>query len=245
VVTHGFTPALLVHVGQQRSSSSHAHGDGLANLQKDMGRVMHGLGQRLTVATQIVVGAVTALEKRKRSQMVEAWFKLKQCIGLYIAVRRAYLVADAVDVIVASIANDTVLESLVDPDVNLSGVGNGNEGVALVVSLGQRKASLAKVVVGALEALVSHTNNGVQADVAGGCMDEACRSASKTGGGVVVLFRVLREGVDWAEGVVRVLDRGQPVAALAQVVVVTVGALPADAPDGVQAQVAVDVLVDD
>lgn len=213
MVAHGLAPALLVHVGQQRGGSSHAHGDGLADLQKDVGRVMHGLGQRLTVAAQIVVSAVTALEKRKeRVRWSRAWVKLKYN---ELSVRRAYLVADTVDVIVASIANDTVLESLVDPYVNLSGVGDGNEGVALVVSLGQRKASLAKVVVGALEALVSHTNDGVQADVARGVMDEVCRFAGKTRGGVAVLFCVFGEGVDWAEGVVGVLDRSQPVTALA------------------------------
>lgn len=114
-----------------------------------------------------------------------------------------------------------------------------------MVSLGQREASLAKVVVRALKTLVSHTNNGVQTDVARGCVDGASGPASKTREGVAVLFRVLGEGVDWAKGVLGMLDRGQVVAALAQVVVVAVGALPADAPDRVQAQIAVDVLVDD
>lgn len=137
------------------------------------------------------------------------------------------------------------MESLVNLDINLSGVRDGNEGVALVVGFGQRKTSLAEVVVGALEALVSHSNDGVQADVARSSMDKASRSACKSRGRITILFGVLGEGVDRAEGVVGVLDRCQSVAALAQVVVFTVGALPADAPDRVQAQIAVDILVED
>lgn len=117
--------------------------------------------------------------------------------------------------------------------------------MALVVGFGQRKTSLAEVIVGALEAFVSHSKDGVQADVARGRMDKPSRSARKSRGGITVLFRVLGEGVDRAEGVVGVLDRRQSMAALAQVEVVTVGALPADAPDCVQAQIAVDILVDD
>lgn len=79
-----------------------------------------------------------------------------------------YLVTNTVNVAVAAVANDAVLRSLVNLDIDLPRVRNGNKGVSLVVRVGQGQACLAKVVVRALEALVTDTDNGVQADIAGG-----------------------------------------------------------------------------
>jgi hypothetical protein len=88
-----------------------------------------------------------------------------------------YLVANAINVAVAAIANDAVLRSLVNLDINLPRVRNGNKGVSLVMRVGQGQACLAKVVVRALEALVTDADYGIQADIAGGKMEDICLAA--------------------------------------------------------------------
>ena len=112
-----------------------------------------------------------------------------------------------------------------------------------MVRVSQGQATLAKVVVRALEALVTDTDNGVQADVAGGEVEDVCVAAvvGRTGGRVVSIVLVLLDGL---ESVARVAKTSKAVAALAQIKVIAVLALPADAADGVQADVAVDVGVD-
>jgi hypothetical protein len=61
VSVHGPAPSLEVHIGQERGCSGQAGGNGLADLQKDMGGVMDGLRKGLAVSAKVVIGAVSAL----------------------------------------------------------------------------------------------------------------------------------------------------------------------------------------
>jgi hypothetical protein len=74
-----------------------------------------------------------------------------------------YLVADAKDLAVAAIANHIVVRCLVDLDLDLTRVGDWDKRMVTVSRFGQRQASLTQVIVGALEAFVSHTNDRLQA----------------------------------------------------------------------------------
>lgn len=112
-----------------------------------------------------------------------------------------------------------------------------------MVRVSQGQATLAKVIVRALEALVTDTDNGVQADVAGGEVENVSVAAvvGRTGGRTVSVVLVLLDGL---ESVAWVAKASKAVAALAQIKVIAVLALPADAADGVQANIAVDVGMD-
>jgi len=178
-----------------------------------MSGIVDGLRKGLAVSAKVVIGAVSAL------------------------------VSNAVNVAVASITNNTILRGLVDLDIDLARVRNGDEGVSLMVRVSQGQATLAKVIVRALEALVTDADNGVQADVAGGEVENVCVAAvvGRTGGRTVSVVLVLLDGL---ESVAWVAKASKAVAALAQIKVIAVLALPADAADGVQANIAVDVGMD-
>jgi len=74
-----------------------------------------------------------------------------------------YMVSNAINVVVAAIAHHVVVWGLVHFDLDLARVGNGKKGVLLVLGLGQGQTGLAQVVVWALKALVSDTDDWVQA----------------------------------------------------------------------------------
>lgn len=150
-----------------------------------------------------------------------------------------YLVANAIDLAIATVANDIVMGCLVHLDLNLSGVGDWDECMVLVLGLGQGQASLTQIVVGALEALVSHADDRLQAQITRGVVDRsplALGSAGLGGRGIHVLF-------DGSEGMVRMTLVCERVAVLAQIIVGTVLAFPADTSYSVQTDVAIDIMV--
>lgn len=152
-----------------------------------------------------------------------------------------YLVANAINVFVTSVANDTILRRLVDLDINLAWIRNRNKGMTLMSVPCKRKTAMAEIIVWALEALVSETHDRVHAQITRGQVTRPIHV--EEGGGCELLVELYGLGKG-LEGVMGVTETGGAVAVLAEIIVGALLALPAGAADRVQANVAIDVAVD-
>lgn len=91
-----------------------------------------------------------------------------------------YLVTDAKDVIITSIANDIKVGGRIHLDFDLSRVRNGEELMANVLRPSQGHAAVAEVKIRALQAVVANAVDDLLAEVAGGQMDSLSGTSAAT-----------------------------------------------------------------
>jgi len=75
------------------------------------------------------------------------------------------------NLVFAAIANHIVVGCMVDFDLDLPWVGDWDKCMVLVVCAGQRQTRLAQIIIWALEAFVSNTQDGLGAQVTRGMVD--------------------------------------------------------------------------
>lgn len=68
MVTQGPAPAPHKHLWEERSRCCRASRDRLAELQEDVARIMNGIWQCFAIATEIVIGTVSALIEQSQYQ---------------------------------------------------------------------------------------------------------------------------------------------------------------------------------
>lgn len=154
-----------------------------------------------------------------------------------------YLVADAGDLAVAAIADDTIVRGIIDLEREFAWVGDGHKAVTPVVNLGQGKALFAEVIVWALEALVADPGDDDRANVTIGRVLHGLDLCARVGvHGHRRSAGPVERPLDGCKCVIGMVSlSGEGMACLAQVVVVTVSALVSNALDGIHANIAKDI----
>lgn len=167
MVTYSSSPAFLVQHGEKRNCWCLAVADGFADLDENMIGIMMGDRRGLTVATQVVIWAVSTLQERGEVNSQDWNHCHRQLVIPFAFLSMRYLVTNTKYSGVTTIAYNTGVWSLVKRKCQLARVGNGDKSMAFVVDFSKREAFLAQVVVRALEALVSRASNHHGANIAG------------------------------------------------------------------------------
>ena len=114
-----------------------------------------------------------------------------------------------------------------------------------MADLGQRKTSLAKIVVWALEALVSYAHDWIQAHIAGGSMTNRLLGAQTyTQRWMRGALKVVIGLYNGSKTVMRVWGVREATAGVAKVKVVAILTFPTGATDGTHTMVAVHIQMD-